>query len=249
MTTTLHSGAVIMRYRGDRLLGVLNRPDGRARQKFPAVLFLHGFPGAEKNVDVQRRLLELGVASFAPHFAGAWGSEGEYRFSTLVAQARAALGYLAAQEFVDARRLAVFGFSMGGWAALNLAARAPKLRAAVAVAPVGGPEMVGPRNREFLARLSRPLRVPAPAALMADFRRSMSRFNPHEAVAKLSCPLLLVHGDDDQTVPAIISRRLHAEAARGTKLVIAKGARHDFLDRRAWLSNLTARWLAQQLNK
>jgi dipeptidyl aminopeptidase/acylaminoacyl peptidase len=247
MTTTLHSGATILRYKGDKLLGVLNRPDGRETQKFPGVLFLHGFPGAEKNVDVQRRLLALGVASFALHFSGAWGSEGEYRFSSLVPQARAALKFLATREFVDARRLAVFGFSMGGWAALNLASRVPGLRAVAAISPVGGPEMIGPRNLEFIKRLSRPLRAPKPAALMADFRSSMRKFDPHQAVTRRTCPLLLVHGDEDVTVPALISRRLHVEARAPKKLVIAKGARHDFLDRRDWLTRLTADWLAKQL--
>src|SRR4051794_4059116 len=120
--TTLHSGATVLRYKGKKLLGVLNRPAGAdGGRRFPGVLFLHGFPGAEKNVDIQRRLLKLGIASFALYFSGAWGSEGEYRFTTLVPQARAALKFLATREFVDPRRLAVFGFSMGGWAALNAA--------------------------------------------------------------------------------------------------------------------------------
>jgi DNA-binding response OmpR family regulator len=39
----------------------------------------------------QRALLRRGVASVAPHFLGAWGSGGTYRFTTLVEQARAAL--------------------------------------------------------------------------------------------------------------------------------------------------------------
>src|SRR5256885_510552 len=85
-----------------------SRPAGREDQRFPAVLFLHGFPGAEKNVDVQRRLQAAGVASYSLHFSGAWGSEGYYRFSDLVPQAAAGLAFLASRPFVDARRLGVF---------------------------------------------------------------------------------------------------------------------------------------------
>lgn len=245
--TTLHSGATVLRYKGKKLLGVLNRPAGTESRRVPGVLFLHGFPGAEKNVDIQRRLLKLGIASFALYFSGAWGSEGEYRFTTLVPQARAALKFLAAREFVDPRRLAVFGFSMGGWTALNVAAREPSLRAAAAVAPVGGPEMIGPRNQDFVAHLSRPLRAPRPAVLTADFRKAVAAFDPHKAVARLSCPLLLAHGDSDDTVPCSISRALYGHAKAPKKLVIAKGARHDFLDRRDWLARLCAGWLAHNL--
>ena len=36
---------------------------------------------------------------------------------------------------------------MGGWAAVNLAAVEPGLRAVAAVAPVGGPEMMTPKTR------------------------------------------------------------------------------------------------------
>ncbi len=243
----LHSGAAILRWRGLKLLGVLNRPEGRSSQKHPAVLFLHGFPGAEKNVDVQRRLLRLGIASFSLHFGGAWGSEGEYAFSNLLPQARAGLAFLASREFVDARRLAVFGFSMGGWTALNLAARQPELRAAVAVAPVGGPEMVTELTHKRIAHLSRALRVSSATALTRDFKKSVARFDPARAVGRLACPLLLVHGDADDVVPHAISRRLYSLARPPKKLVLASGAGHDFLDRRDWLSRLTSDWLAGRL--
>lgn len=245
--TTLHSGAAILKFRGTKLLGVLNRPDGRDGERHPGVLFLHGFPGAEKNVDIQRRLLKQGVASFALYFSGAWGSDGLYTFSGLIPQARAALKFLATREFVDPKRLAIFGFSMGGWAALNAAAREPGLRACVAVAPVGGAEMVGPRNAEFIGRLSRPLRTGPKAALTKDFRKAVTANDPAVAAARLTCPLLLVHGSADDVVPAPISKRIYAAARPPKKLVLAEGARHDFLDRRDWLTRVVADWLVGRL--
>lgn len=85
-----HAGTLVLRVRGCRMLAGYHRPQGPQRRRFPAVLFLRGFPGGEKSVDVQRALLSRGVAALAPSFLGAWGSGGEYRFTTLVAQARAA---------------------------------------------------------------------------------------------------------------------------------------------------------------
>lgn len=246
MSFPAHCSAAVLRWKGVKIVGTLNRPAGSEKKRFPAVLLLHGFPGAEKSVDVQRLLLKKGIASFAPHFAGAWGSGGTYRFTTLVDQARFFLRYLASRDFVDPKRLAVYGFSMGGWTALNLAARSPRLRACLAVAPVGGPEMAGRGTLELVRHLSRPLNAPAPRALAADFDRAVTVLDANRAAARLGGKLLLVHGTADDVVPCEISRRLHA-CAPGSRLVVARGARHDFLDRRERLAALAVRWLASRL--
>lgn len=242
-----HSGYLVWRWKGHKMVGVQHRPALRSGRKAPGVLFLHGFPGSEKNVDVQRALMERGIASFAPHFAGAWGSDGDYRFSTLVSQARRALGVLASFDCVNPRRLAVFGFSMGGWAALNLAGAVPSLAGAVAVAPAGGPEMVTPDSLELLTRLSRPLDAAPPSSLLKDFKEAVRRHDPARAVSRPGCPLLLVHGDQDEVVPYPVSRRLAALAGKRARLVTARGADHAFLDRRPWLTRLSAGWLAERL--
>ena len=242
-----HSGTAVFTVLGRRMLAPYHRPAGPEGRRFPAVLFLHGFPGAEKSVDVQRELLRLGVASVAPRFLGSWGSGGSYRFTTLVAQARADLRATRRLDFVDPRRVAVYGFSMGGWTALNLGAAEPSLKAVAAVAPAGGPEMLGPGTRRFLAAHARVLTAPAPDALLADFRRALSRFDPAKAVPRLRVPLLLVHGDADATVPAEVSRRLARLAGGPVRLKIERGAEHSFLDRRAALARGVAKWLAQRL--
>jgi dipeptidyl aminopeptidase/acylaminoacyl peptidase len=242
-----HSGAAVFRHKGLKMVGVLNRPAAPDRNKFPSVLFLHGLPGAEKNVDIQRLLLKKGVASFSPHFRGAWGSEGRYLVSDLPIQAAAALTFLRRQAFVDPKRVAVFGFSMGGWTALHLAARQKDLKAVAAAAPVGGPEMVGPGTRKRIMRLCRPLRVGSETAVSRDFVRAVREQDPAASAAKLSCPLLLVHGDKDDVVPFPVSRRLYAAARAPKRLVRARGAGHDFLDRRDWLSQLVSGWLDGRL--
>jgi dipeptidyl aminopeptidase/acylaminoacyl peptidase len=242
-----HSGTEIFRVDGQKMLAGYHRPAGPDSRRRPTVLFLHGFPGSEKSVDIQRALMKRGIASVAPSFLGAWGSGGQYRFTTLVPQARAALRAARRLPFVNPKRVAVFGFSMGGWAALNLAALEPALRAVVAVAPAGGPEIVGPGTRGFLARLSRPLNAPATGVLLRDFKLAMTRFDPAKAVPRIQAPLLLVHGDADTTLPAAISRRLASKAAGSVRLVIERGAAHDFLDRREKLTRLVANWIAERL--
>ncbi len=241
------SGARAFAFRGRKLVYVWTRP-ASATRLFPAVLFLHGFPGAEKNVDIQRALLKGGVASLSLHFSGAWGSGGRYRFTTLIDDARAALRRMASLPGVDARRLGVFGFSMGGWTAINLAARAPRLKAVAAVAPVGGPEMDrGRRTRRLIAEHASALNCVPPGALYRDFAKAVRAWDPTESARRLTAPLLLVHGTEDELVPWNVSTRIRAAANGASELILVKGARHGFLDRRERLERLVSGWLLKKL--
>lgn len=242
-----HAGTEIFKVMGHKMLAHYHRPAGPEGKKFPTVLFLHGFPGSEKSPDVQRALMKAGIASVAPSFLGAWGSGGKYRFTTLVPQAQAALRAVRKLPFVDPKRVAVYGFSMGGWAALNLAAIEPSLKAVLAVAPCGGPEMLGPGTKSFIERLSRPLNAPKTSVLLADFGRALRRFDPARAVTKIDSPLLLIHGDHDETIPLVISQRLLTKATMGATLLVEKGADHGFLDSREKLTRTASTWLASRL--
>lgn len=229
------------------MVGVFNRPAGPESRRYPAVLFLHGFPGSEKNVDIQRELLKRGVASFSLHFAGAWGSEGYYRVSALIDEARAGLKFLKSHDCVDLKRLGVFGFSMGGWTALHVGAREPGLRTVVAVAPAGGKEMVVKNLRQVVAHLSVPLRVKSKADAYRDFVAAVRAHDPAQSAARLGGSLLLVHGTADTVIHPAVSARIFASAPQPKKLVRAQGARHDFLDRREWLTRLVADWFCETL--
>jgi dipeptidyl aminopeptidase/acylaminoacyl peptidase len=242
-----HAGTEIFRVLGQKMVATYHRPAGPEGKRFPTVLFLHGFPGSEKSVDVQRELMRRGIASVAPAFLGAWGSGGKYRFTTLVPQARAALRAAKKLSFVNPRRVAVYGYSMGGWVALNLAALEPSLKAVVAIASAGGPEMIGSDTKSFLAHLSKPLNVPAQGDLLGDFRRALRKFDPARAIPRLRAPLLLIHGDEDDVIPIAISRRYAALAGRRARFIVQRGADHGFLDYRAQLTRRAADWLASSV--
>lgn len=242
----LKSATEVFRHRGKKALGIWSRPVD-VKRRFPAVLFLHGFPGSEKNVDIQRELLARQVASFAFYFPGSWGSEGVYRFSNLVGDARAAWRHMRRLPGVDRRRTAVFGFSMGGWTALNVAALEPSCRAVAAVAPVGGPEMLQPGAKDRIGWLAKPLNTPSVDALYRDFARSVTQFDPAKAAARRRCPLLLVQGLKDEIVPPPVVDRIHARAAPPKTLWRRPDAYHDFLEQRGWLSRRVAGWLADRL--
>lgn len=84
----------------------------------PTVLLLHGFPGAELNLDLARAIQRAGWNVMAIHYRGVWGAPGQFSFSHTIEDARAALAWLrdpARAPQVDASRLVVLGHSMGGF--------------------------------------------------------------------------------------------------------------------------------------
>lgn len=240
------SSSEVYRHRGSKIVGIWSRPL-ETSPRFPAVLFLHGFPGSEKNVDVQRELLRRGIGAFAVHFRGAWGSEGTFRFSQLIDDARAAWAFMRRLPGVDRRRTAVFGFSMGGWTALHLSALERGCRAVAAVAPVGGPEMLRPGARDRIAWLARPLKAPPASELFRDFAESVRRHDPAVSIACRRCPLLLVQGGRDEIVPPPVAKRLFSLAAEPKRLLWRADAHHDFLESRAWLTRRVCAWLGERL--
>src|SRR5205823_2066302 len=127
------------------------------------------------------------------------------------------------------------------------AAKAGRVRALCAVAPVGGPEMIGRKTPEFVRRACASLRVRGVGPLVEDFAKAVTLRDPAKAAARLKCPVLLVHGEADEVVPCAVSRRLLGQAGSRARLVTSAGARHDFLDRRDWLAGLCARWLVSKL--
>ena len=114
--------------RGDRIQGQLAKPEGTG--PFPAVIALHGCGGMpdktkQKLVDelVGWGYVVLLVDSFATRgivhaCGGVLDIAGKRR-----SDAYGALAFLAGRTFVDPRRVAVVGFSQGGWVSL-LAAEA-----------------------------------------------------------------------------------------------------------------------------
>lgn len=241
------AGARALRFGGLTFVGIVRLPARKPGAKLPAVLFLHGFPGSEHNHDIQRALQDAGVVTFNFHARGAWGSEGTYRFSKLVPDAKAALRWVRSRAEVDAKRVAVVGYSMGGWTAINVASQVPDVRALVAIAPAGGPELLEHLGPKFLRDHSEALRVGSAQRLHSDCARAFVTYDPHKAIAKLEPPMLLIHGTEDEVVPVGISDMFAKEALGNPHYVRAEGARHDFLDRRPWLVKTVVDWLMERV--
>ena len=102
----------------------------------PTVLLLHGFPGAEQNLDVAQAMRRAGWNVLTMHYRGAWGSAGAFSFSNSLEDTQAAVAFLrnpenATRYRVDPSRIVLAGHSMGGFFAEKTAALDPAIAGVV----------------------------------------------------------------------------------------------------------------------
>jgi dipeptidyl aminopeptidase/acylaminoacyl peptidase len=200
--------------------GFLFKPPAAARRRVPAVVYPHGGPtsfyGDEWDGHAQY-FIDKGYAWFAVNFRGSasYGRDFERANRGVwgvadTADCLAAADYLAGLDWVDPRRLAIFGASYGSYLALASLALDPQHRFACGVAKYGDSDIAtswaqGDRvGREDLEKMmGRP--ADAPEAYRAG--------SPLNRVADITRPLLVAHGERDARVHPDQSAQL-AEALR-----------------------------------
>ena len=99
--------------------------------------------------------------------------------------------HLVRQGLADPDRLAMFGWSYGGYAALVAVTRDPQIyQCSIAGAPVADPTMQFNYYRDQLQDFDR-----------AWEEQRRSGISPVDEVAKINIPLMFIHGTVDQRVP------------------------------------------------
>jgi len=121
---------------GDRLNGILYQAGGAGPH--PTVVLLHGYPGNEKNLDLAQSMRRAGYNVLFFHYRGAWGSGGDFSFTHVIEDVGSAIQYLreSANDIrVDPNRILLVGHSMGGFAALQGAAKDDQVKCVTGIAP------------------------------------------------------------------------------------------------------------------
>jgi pimeloyl-ACP methyl ester carboxylesterase len=97
----------------------------------PVVIFLHGYPGNEKNLDLAQAVRRAGYHAVYFNYRGTWGSGGAFSFDHALEDVAAALAWVRAPETAakyrfDTQHLALVGHSFGGWLAFLTAGNEPR---------------------------------------------------------------------------------------------------------------------------
>jgi len=130
--------------------------------------------------------------------------------------------HLIKEGLVDPDRVAMFGWSYGGYAALIAASRTPQIYQCV----IAGAAVANPRRatNEYLNPSS------GTGKIWVERYRYRS-IQPTEEVAKVNVPILLVHGDVDQRVRPRQARMYLKELKKHNKphkMLWLKGADHFY---------------------
>jgi dipeptidyl aminopeptidase/acylaminoacyl peptidase len=130
--------------------------------------------------------------------------------------------YLVQQGLVDSNRMAMYGWSYGGYAALIAASRTPQIyQCVLAGAAVIDTTLPVNYYRNQLRG----------HALYQQVSMWTDSISPIEEVEKVNVPVLLIHGSDDQQVPPAYARkyrRLLEKYGKNYKYVELEGADHYY---------------------
>lgn len=113
---------------GARINGLIYLAQGA--RPHPVAVFLHGYPGNERNLDLAQAARRAGWNALYIDYRGNWGSGGTFGFGNALEDVGAAIDFLranAARFHADTTRIAVIGHSMGAWLALQTGAHDPRV--------------------------------------------------------------------------------------------------------------------------
>lgn len=210
--------------RGQRLAAWMALPpSASASQPVPVVVAVHGWgANASTLAPMVQPLVRAGIAAVLFDAANHGDSSAE-AFSSLPRFAEdlaAVLHALRHQPGLDTGRVALLGHSVGAAAVLLHTARQGGVRAIVSLSAFAHPREVMER---WLQEHHIPRRWIGEAILEHVQQVIGERFDhiaPQHQLAHIPCPVLLVHGGQDRTVPLLDAQRLHGLLRQGQLLVV-----------------------------
>ena len=230
---------------GTLIPAYLTLPPGSSGKNLPAVVLPHGGPSSrdEWGFDwLAQFLAARGYAVIQPNYRGSsgygesWMVENGFKsWRTSIGDISSSAKWLAAQGLADSKRIAILGWSYGGYAALQGAATDPSLyKAVIAVAPVTDLQMLKDEAQGYTNSRTQ--------ARFIGSGPHIQEGSPLRLASAISAPVLLVHGDMDANVGVSQSRKMN-DALKGAGKTIEylefKGLEHSLKDGNARRQMLT----------
>lgn len=247
---------------GARMNGIVYLAAGAGPH--PVVVFLHGYPGNEKNLDLAQAVRRAGFDAVYFDYRGMWGSGGTFSFAHGLEDAQTVLAWVranAGKYHFDMRRIAIVGHSFGGWVALLTAPHEPPNVCVVAMAAwnIGWagqrfPQHANERksNLDYFRFTTEPgAPVHAAAGDILNEMAAHAEWDYLKLARPLAeHPLLLVaatHDSPDEDIAMHENLERAVRAAGGKRVTLLKyDDDHPFSAHRVELANELVRWLQTQ---
>lgn len=219
---------------GIRLHTKLDMPEGM--EKGPLCILIHGFTGHMEEdhiIAAQKAMNDAGVAVLRAEMYGHGKSGGEFKDHTLykwVTNALSVVNYAKTLDFVT--DLYLCGHSQGGLLTMLIGGMCPDTFKAIV--PLSPAWMIpdGAREGNLLGMNFDPKHIPETlenwnVVLSGDYVRVAQTIHPEEEIERYEGPVLLIHGDADETVPFEYAEKA-LKLYKNAKLIPIHGDDHCF---------------------
>ncbi len=184
-------------------------------RRIGTLLYLHGNSlNIGSNINQAYRFRQLGFSVLLIDYRGYGKSKGNFPSESQVDRdAQTAWNYLVKQRRIPANQIFIYGHSLGGAIAVDLAVKHPEAAGLIVQNSF--------TSMHKMAEQSPYLRI-FPVSLLLRHR-----FDSIGKVGSLQMPVLFVHGTADPMIPATMSKALYAAAPEPKKLLLVPGAKHN----------------------
>jgi fermentation-respiration switch protein FrsA (DUF1100 family) len=188
-------------------------PAEQSKDTAPTVLYFHGnYRNIGNNLEHTLRLHQLGYNVLLADYRGYGKSGGGKPSEVKVYQdAEAVWQYLIKWRGVAPGKTFIYGHSLGGAIAINLAVHHPEAAGLITESTFTSMTAMGEKDYGFL-----------PVGWLLN-----QRFESLQKMPQLKLPVLLIHGTWDKKVPVEMARQLYAAASGPKKLLLIEGGEHN----------------------
>ena len=230
---------VVYKNEGMQIVGMLHKPN--TNKKPPAVVFFHGCTTTKIEahwifVKLARVLAQRGIMVLRFDFRYSGDSEGNFEDMTLsgeISDALKSIDFLISECNADPARIGVLGLSMGGAIGANVSGYlGDRIKSCILLNPVGMPleDLNAIASSNNINISSFPIEWNS-LLFGRNFFDDLKNIKPLEEIKKATCPVLVINGSNDQSVPPARSKE-YVEVVNnngGTaELFIIEGADHAF---------------------
>jgi dipeptidyl aminopeptidase/acylaminoacyl peptidase len=231
-------------YQGKTLAGILRKPPGI--DKPPVVVMAVGLDSTKEEGDAyEAPFLARGVATLI--FEGPGQGEAQYDFpirGDYEVPVKAVIDFVEKRPDLDAKRVGMWGVSLGGYYAPRAAAFDKRIKACIAL---GGPFNWGD-NWDNLPELTQTaFRVRSHCKTADEARKNAMTLSLEGIAQNITCPLFIVNGRLDRIVPAKDAERLAREAKGPVELMMIVDGNHIATNRAYRWRSQSADWMKEQL--